>query len=76
MCWDASRIERDLQQAPCYSAASYLHSTAFMNGSLFCDRMLYTVITQNPALSEFSVLPSLLMELVGNTLVSSRVSAL
>ncbi|KAL8437429.1 hypothetical protein ACSSS7_001024 [Eimeria intestinalis] len=64
-------IDRDLHQAPCYSAASYLHSTAFMNGSLFCDRMLYSVITQNPALSEFSVLPAILMELVGNTLVSS-----
>ncbi|KAL8271401.1 hypothetical protein Esti_004602 [Eimeria stiedai] len=68
---DAEWIDRDLHQAPCYSAASYLHSTAFMNGSLFCDRMLYSVITQNPALSEFSVLPAILMELVGNTLVSS-----
>lgn len=67
------RIERDPQQAPCYSAASYLHSTAFMNGGLFCDRMLYTFITQNPALTEFSVLPTLLMELVGNTLVSPGV---
>lgn len=44
-----------------------------MNGSLFCDRMLYTFITQNPALSEFSIPPNLLLELVGNCLVTSGV---
>ncbi|KAL8435126.1 hypothetical protein Efla_006347 [Eimeria flavescens] len=62
---DAEWIDRDLQQAPCYSAASYLHSTAFMNGSLFCDRMLYSLITQNEALSEFSVSPAIFLELPG-----------
>ncbi|OEH76040.1 large protein with 8 or more transmembrane domains within nh2 related protein [Cyclospora cayetanensis] len=68
---DAEWIEKDLRQAPCYSTASYLHSTAYMNGSFFCDRMLYSVITQNPTLSEFSVPPQLLVELVGNSIVTS-----